>query len=749
MHHAHARRILVAALAAAVVISASASTPVFWQVSTRAAFLKGEVENLALDNDGRLSLGPASVLVHDTASPFVWCLVAGPDGSVYAGTGNDGKVLRIDPAGKASTFFDAAELEVHAIAAAPGGGLFAATSPDGRIYKVDGKGQGTPFYDPEDKYIWALAVDRDGNVYAGTGERGSIYRIAPDGTGALFYRTKATNVVSLAFDAAGNLLASTEGPGRVLRIDRAGKAFVLLDSPYRELRSLRVRQDGTIFAAAVAGSEPSGGGESEPAITAPQPAKPAAAPVPTVTTEVTSIAILDVGAADKTTPRVTPRVAKGAVYRIAPDGVWDVIWESQEDTPYDVGFDGQAGVLVATGGKGKVYRVTGEPPREFLVARAGGQQVTRFLDAPSGGTWYATSNPGKVFRFASSRADTGSYESEVRDATTVSSWGTISWRASVPEGGRVELRTRSGNSATPDETWSAWSEPYANAEGEQITSPKARYLQWKATLSGKAESPVLTSVTAAYLQRNLRPRVTDITVYPPGIVFQKPFSTGEAEIAGFEEGWPDTRPSPAALSAGGAPVTAAQGPQLGRRTYQKGLQAFTWKAEDENEDDLQYDVLYRRETDAAWKTIRRGVSDQLFVWDTTSVPNGTYVLRIVASDAPSNPPGAALAGEADSTSFDVDNTPPAILVTGVRKQGDASVISFEVRDDHTAVERVDSSNDGTRWRPIYPLDGICDSRVERFELVVDGDPANVVIRAVDAMTNVATARANGVKQDGK
>lgn len=743
MLHRHARRLLAPALAAACLITVSASTPVFWQVSTRVEFLKGEVENLALDTDGRLSLGPASVLVHDTASPFVWSLVAAPDGAVFAGTGNDGKVFRIAPDGTGSLFHDAAALEVHAVAPAPGGSLYVATSPDGRIDKVDPQGRATPFYDPEDKYIWALAAGPDGSLYVGTGERGAIYRVSPDGKGDVFYRTKATNVVSLAIDRAGQLLAATESPGRVFRIDEKGKGFVLLDSPYRELRSLRVREDGSIFVAAVAGSEPSAAGAGgDTTITPPQPKS---APVPTVTTEVTSITILDVGATetDKPSPRVAPRVAKGAVYRIAPDGVWDVIWESQEDTPYDVAFEDTRVVLIATGGRGKIYRVAGDPPQVSLVARGGGQQVTRFLRTSRGDTWYATSNPGKIFRFSSARADTGWFESEVRDATTVSSWGTISWRASVPAGARVELRTRSGNSATPDETWSAWSDPYADAGGEQIRSPKARYLQWKATLSGKDASPVLTSVTAAYLQRNLRPRVTGITVYPAGIVFQKPFSTGETEIAGFEEGWPDTRPSPAALAAGTAAPLPAQGPALGRRTYQKGLQAFTWKAEDDNDDKLQYDVLYRRETDATWKTIRRGIADQLFVWDTTSVPNGTYVLRIVASDAASNPPGAALAGEADSLSFDVDNTPPAIQVTGVRKQGDATMIAFEVRDDHAAVQRVDFSSDGTRWRPIYPVDGICDSRSERFELTVDGDPANVVIRAMDGMSNVATARANG------
>ena len=110
------------------------------------------------------------------------------------------------------------------------------------------------------------------------------------------------------------------------------------------------------------------------------------------------------------------------------------------------------------------------------------------------------------------------------------------WRHGAPSAGgpaaragQVQIVTRSGNTATPDETWSAWSNAYTNADGERIGSPNARYLQWRATLtSDSAQGPVLTSVTAAYLPRNLRPEVTSITVHPPGAVFQRPFSTGDA-----------------------------------------------------------------------------------------------------------------------------------------------------------------------------------------------------------------------------
>src|SRR5690242_6021278 len=96
---------------------------------------------------------------------------------------------------------------------------------------------------------------------------------------------------------------------------------------------------------------------------------------------------------------------------------------------------------------------------------------------------------------------------------------------------------------------------------------------------------------------------------------------------------------------------------------------FTWRADDENGDELQYDILYRREGETAWKTLKRGLAEQILVWDTISVPNGTYVLRVVASDAPSNPAATALTGQLDSTTFDIDNSPPVVRVSGVRREG--------------------------------------------------------------------------------
>ncbi|HXD72268.1 MAG TPA: hypothetical protein VN628_00955, partial [Vicinamibacterales bacterium] len=166
-----------------------ASSPKFFQATTQADFLKGDVDNLSIDARGQLLLGPALDLVYETPAPFVWTIVAGPDGSFFLGTGNDGKVYRVGADGKGALFYSSAELEVHALAPAPNGGLYVATSPDGKIYKVDKDGKAATFFAPEDKYIWALAVDGKGNVYAGTGEKGVVYKISPEGRGVPFFRT--------------------------------------------------------------------------------------------------------------------------------------------------------------------------------------------------------------------------------------------------------------------------------------------------------------------------------------------------------------------------------------------------------------------------------------------------------------------------------------------------------------------------------------------------------------------------------
>ena len=391
---------LVLALVVAGAASLAASKPVFWQTATLNDFLRGEAENLSVDGHGRLVLGPATELIADTTAPFLWAMAVAPDGAIYVGTGNEGKVLKIDN-GKITTHFDSAELEVHALALGSDGTLYAATSPEGRIYKIDRSGTAAPFFDPEDKYIWSLVLDQKGNLYAGTGEKGVIYKITPDGKGSPFYSTRATHVISLAFDRGGELLAGTEGPGRLFRVDPAGKAVLLLDATFQEVRAIRLDAQGNIYLAALSGRTTS----NQPAIASPADTTSSSAarePVPMVTTEVTAIAVVDTGGAtigsNDPPARDERRGGRGAIYRVRPDGLWDILWESGEDSPYDLLIDPSGTLIVGTGRNGKLYSLAGDPATATLLMQASAQQVTGFAHDAKTNVYYATSTPGKIFK---------------------------------------------------------------------------------------------------------------------------------------------------------------------------------------------------------------------------------------------------------------------------------------------------------------------------------------------------------------
>ncbi len=707
---------------------ASAAAPAFWRVSTQIEFLKGEVDNLSVDVNGRLLLGPRADAVYESTDPFFWTLVAGPE-ALWLGGGNGGTVVRVEPDGTATTVFEAAELDVHALAIDAEGLVYAGTSPEGDVVALGPDGRATPVFDPQEAYVWALSPAPDGTLLVATGGPGRIYRVDPNGEAVLLYDTEATHVRTLAVDADGRIFAGTATPGRVFRIDPDGEVFVLLDSDFDEISALHVSADGTIHAVAAAGAPTRA---ESPTNTL----QPAAAPTAggTVSTQVTAVVAADAGSTVQTSPTAGSGLGtKGAVYRIAPDGVWDVVWSSNEDTPYDAVIDRDGALVIGTGATGKIYRVTDAPRTTVLLTQAPTRQVTRFALGPDDRLYFTTANAAKLYRLSVGRAAEGSYLSDVRDAGMIATWGAIRWRATTPEGSTVKLFTRSGNTATPGDTWSPWSGAYLDGDGTAITSPKARYLQWRALLQGTEATPALRSVTTAYLPRNLRPEVTNLTVHPPGQVFQQPFSSGDPPIAGLED---DRDDAWQANGSAGEPQPAT----LGRRVYRKGLQTFVWTARDPNQDDLRFDVRYRSEDDSRWKVLTRDLTGTIFTWDTSSTPDGTYLVRIDATDALSNAPDSALRGSLTSQPFDVDNAQPVIALEPPRQTGNDSLIAFVVTDDLSPIRHVEYSVDAEQWHVVYPLDGIPDSRAERFEIRVPlAVAANVVVRAVDAMNNTATA----------
>ena len=109
-----------------------------------------------------------------------------------------------------------------------------------------------------------------------------------------------------------------------------------------------------------------------------------------------------------------------------------------------------------------------------------------------------SSNQGKLFSFGAESNPEGTYESAILDAKAASTWGRIWWASN----GNVQLQTRSGNTEKPNETWSDWSVASSDQKGAQISSPKAKFLQWRAVLKGSASIAALIEVNLAFIARN-------------------------------------------------------------------------------------------------------------------------------------------------------------------------------------------------------------------------------------------------------
>lgn len=717
----------MAAVAAAVSLPLRAAGPSRWDTSSSEQWMAGRGEQVAITRDGRLTLGPSVRVVHEDAAPALWTAITGPDGTLYVGSGNEGQVLALT--GNATrVFWDSEELQVHALAWHDGA-LLAATSPDGKVYRIAANGTATVFFDPEDTYVWALAVDRQQQVYVATGGKGRVYRLPRDGGKATtVFESAAANVTALAVSDNGDLLIGTDSPGRLYRVPAGGKAFALLDGPFSQVQAIRPGPDGTTWVLAVSPG-------SSPAATTPPPTS-TATPTASVSTEVTFVAIGDATSVTTTPASGTTTAAsatsagtKGAVYRIGANGLADVYWEATGELPFDL-LPTSSGRLLITADNGVVYALDGDPVRTARIAQVPGRQLTRIV--PRGDRFLITaSNPGKILELAGAAATTGTYTSEVKDATTGSTWGLLRWEGSMPTGSTLRFSTRSGNTSTPDDTWADWTATREDNGDQRIASPPARYLQWRVELSG---GPVVDHVTVTYLPRNQRPRLTSLTVHPPGVVFQQPYGAQEPpDLAGYQS----STPAPARDQAIAAATPTAPAAAVGRRLFQKGFQTFQWEATDPDKDDLRYHVAVRRVGSDQWRELVRDLVGNVYAWDTSQLPDGRYVVRVVASDNRANPANLALQGEREAGPLTIDNTPPMIrLVTTGTREG---TLTFEVIDAASTLDRVDVLLGNGKWRPLFPDDGSLDGLRERFTVpLADLGDGPVVVRATDSLANLTT-----------
>ena len=748
--------LLAAATVCCAALEVGAVVPSFWTVRTQAAFASGELDNITVDNRGSATLSPSLDLIAETGELYVWSLARDKAGIVYVGTGNEGKIFKLEkPGGELKLWCDLEEPDVLSLVCGRDGELFAGTSASGTIYRIDSSGKASIFHETGARYVWTLVRDEEGTIYAGTGDAGRIYQVDADGVhNRLLFDSPETHVMSLiAGSKPESLYAGGEGRGIVYEISlESGRGFVLYEVTEREVSALALAADGTLYVGATSG--PAAGPEPAQAIQPPLPPQthgsemPANSGIGAVSVD-SSISSADwehnrIRVASGPSPQmslsVKPKVgARGgtgaisgsALYAIAPDGVVVEVWRSTDDALHALAVVGDD-VLIGTGNKGYVYRVDRGDQTSSTLVQSSASQITAILPAGKDRILVGSANMADLLVLGTGNALSGTVESPAHDASTWSKWGRLTWEGDQPKGTRVQISTRGGNTSVPDSSWSEWAPIEGEQQGGPITGPNSRFLQWRAELESSKpnRSPALRSVAVSYQQRNLKPQVLSLFIAPAS-------ENAAPKGSGGKDGRPSgNRRGPSAVPGRPSVMQPANGESTIR-----------WRAHDANGDELTHSLFFREldaEDEGTWTLLEEGLETTSHPLDSTALPDGMYVIKAVSTDEPDNPAGSALTGERVSDPFPIDNTNPDVVSLEARRQGSGLLeVSGIVEDGTGPLWRGQFAIDGGEWKPFFPSDEIFDSKREAFTFVADlpdGDGHTLVVRVSDLAGNIGAKR---------
>ncbi|MDK1030397.1 MAG: hypothetical protein QGD94_00145 [Planctomycetia bacterium] len=734
------------------------------------AFQKGETDGTVWTSLGKLRLArDVKAIIDEKAGvAFISALAEAPNGTIYAATGIKGEVYKVVK-GKAEVLATLPDKVLFSITVASNGTLYVGSGGQkGRIFQVSPKGDVKDFFESEGiQYIWALLTDKKGNVYAATGPTGKVFKITSKGKSEVLFTSEEKHVLALVRDEKGNLYAGTDGAALVYRFSPEGKLFVLHDAAESEITALALDEAGNLF---VGASSASGGRSASMSFPVVKPS----APAPAVTPSGGALAPSKGGEKDsKETPakdigdspekeKAKQPVSKkpsllqsmtvqlhtsfgpgagemgpggapeggageNAIYKITPEGIVTPIFRSSDGMILALSVQGET-VLAGTGGTkdsgkdpkgGRVYEIRLDTEEHSPLVTVDPKRVMSIIRSKDGTVVFGTAAHGKLFVMSKGFVKQGTYITSVYDAGASARWGNIRWRAQVPRKTSVTLSTRSGNVEDPKSgVWSNWSSAIRKSPG-LVVSPTARFIQFRATLgsSDPKASPVLDEIEMAYLATNLAPKILRVMV------------DGAKEPA---QPMPHM-PMPRSPSSGpGNPIKA------------KPVRKITWQAQDPNGDKMRYDVWFRGLGEGLWILLKKDLSSPMYQWDTRTVSDGWYEVKVSATDAPDNPPAMAKSTTKVSEPVLVDNTAPEVRAAKARIAGGKVTVTAEVVDaasNITAARYVVDS--GEVWQTLAPEGLIFDSKKEflKFEIKdLEVGEHRIAIQAVDAAGNVGNAK---------
>jgi hypothetical protein len=788
------RKITIFVLAWMVVFSASPSQAVqvaTWHQASEADFAAGQCKAVAITSRGELLLSRQVQLLmtSQTAPAVVSCIAVGDD-AIYAGSGSDNAIYRIDTAGSAK--------EPAKFAQAPGtvvtsllwtsDGLLAGSGGDkAGIYKIDSAGKASLLWtDEKVKYVWAMLPGPDGVIYAATGPEAGLYAVTADGKGELIYQLEAKlarNILCLAKSKDGNVLIGTDVSGLVVEVDVKNKTgYVLLDANEKEISALIVRDDGDIYAAtADAGRSVPGGimpknglnvGKSETAPASPtttsQPISPSTAAstksvgkdTPDITAEggegddncdsededgeegdpsedsgtgedepatasapsaesAGLVLPLTLGTIESTVSPETASQEGNGVYHIHKDGLVSVIFRRPTMLLAMVMRDGK---LVLAAGNGAIYEASLDGDEVVQLVKTEALKVTALALDQAGRIIFATANKGSVAAIGTQLEKEGTFTSKVLDAKQISKWGTMQLASKLPSGTTVMVSTRSGNVAEPsDKTWGLWSKetPVQDDDFMTIACPAGRFLQYRLKFNSDNQiSPCVRGISILYQVGNLAPQVQAVLV--------------------------TTGPLDGQQAVGHMPkMPGAVGGE--NEVKAKFMRHITIKAQDANGDQMIYSIFFRQAGSENWIKLTDKLTEPQYQWDTRTVSDGQYELRVQASDSPSNPPESAMTNARISQLVQVDNTPPLIKDLVVKPEGMKATATGTASDASRIATIQYSVDSQDEWTAVLPIDGIFDSNKEDFSFQskdLKPGPHRIAVKVEDIYGNVAYGTVN-------
>ncbi len=693
-------------------------------------FIEGNFKNVSLGNQGSLQLAPGLLEVAELPEPIIWGGVVDSQGNLYLATGNNGTVLKVSPQGEVSNYFSPDKILTHAIAIDSQDNLYVGTSPRGRVYRISPGRLPEIYFDSDEEYIWDLISDEDGNLFVATGSPANIYKISPGiQTGdeaELWFSCPQTHLTKLAWDSEGQLLAGSSPDGVLYRIENKDKAYALYNSGAQEIKSIVAKSDGTLFFSTF--NRKGGDKSAESSLKTENNAS--------MSTYSVTVSGKEGNSNHSKTPPSAVKGGSSRIYRIDNEGFVEPVWESHNFNIYSFILYANQSLLIGTNDKGRLYSVLDRSEWSLLQQTPDGGELTVLIPDPihPDSVLAVSSNPAKIYRLQSGKAETGVFTSAAIDIKQIVKWGNLLPVTDNSVTPFSTFRTRSGNTEDPDDTWNDWADVEKNNGDWVIKSSHARYLQYEIAFPSEStpgqSKEKINHVRLFYQSRNSAPFIESIRLLPIGLkLIQMPAVVRNIDLKKFlEEG------DPHKLIAERIPRQQLK--QMG----EEGLLSVGWKAVDPNGDNLEFTLLIKKDGDETWITLEEKMEISVTTINTKGFDEGNYHLKLVASDAPDNEPGQELSGFRLSELFLIDNSPPEIIIHKHEIQSDEINLQFSVADNNSILREVFYQLDGKSHKSIRPDDGLFDSTRENFTLNIDDLASgghSLLLEAVDELGNSA------------